>query len=287
MKFPIVELPRDRYPPSLLEIPEPPERLYLRGKLPPPSTKLLCVVGARQFSDYGREVCEQLIAGLAGHDLAIVSGLALGIDSIAHTAALRAGLSTLAMPGSGLNPKMIYPAIHQRLAERILEADGALLSEFAPDYRATVDAFPRRNRLMAGLSDATLIIEADRKSGTMITARLATDYNKEVLTVPGSIFSKNSSGPHFLIQTGATPITSAEDILDVFGMKSSAMTAPSIKYRSCSEEELKIIEQLASPLSREELLRRVNFPISQMNSLLTVLELKSLIKEAAGEIFLI
>ncbi len=288
MNFPVEEVPRERFPPKLLEIPDPPEELFIRGQLPAADAKYLCVVGARSFSEYGRAVCQELIEGLRGQNIVVVSGLALGIDSIAHRAALRAGLQTIAVPGSGIEDKVIYPAIHKSLAKSILEAGGCLLSEFPPNFRATVDSFPQRNRIMAGLSDAILIIEAEKKSGTMITARLACDYNRDVLTIPGSIFSENSGGPHYLIQTGATPITSPQDLLEALGVKTEKSSQKDAKlYENCSAEERQIIELLQSPITRGDLEEKSQLSISQLNSLLSILELKEMIKERGGEIFLL
>ena len=188
-------------PPILKEIPQPPKFLYSVGQLPDWQKEiLLCVVGSRKYSAYGHDAIEKIILGLTGYPITIVSGLALGIDTLAHQFALSAGLKTLAWPGSGLNPKVIYPSTNYRLAEKILIEGGCLLSEYEPNQPATLYTFPRRNRLMAGLAKATLIIEAGAKSGTLITARLATEYNRDVLAVPGSIFSPNSYGSNWLIR---------------------------------------------------------------------------------------
>ena len=208
------KLDPSEFPPQLLEIPEPPKELWVAGALPSPETVLLTVVGSRKYTSYGKEACEEIISGLRGYDIAVVSGLALGIDTIAHESAMRAGLKTVSVPGSGLDPSMLYPRANLQLAKRILESGGALLSEFAPDFRPTDWSFPQRNRIMAGLAKATLLIEAGEKSGTLITARLAADYNRDVLVVPGSIFSKTSMGVHQFLKLGATPVTSAADILD-------------------------------------------------------------------------
>src|SRR3989344_4788228 len=186
--YPISELAKESWPKELLEIPQPPETLYIRGKLPAPEFVRLCVVGSRKYTPYGREACEKLIGELRGHPVCIVSGLALGIDRIAHEAALKAGLPTIAVPGSGLDIEVIYPKSNLGLAKDILKHGGCLLSELPPKEKATTWTFPQRNRIMAGLSRAVLIIEAEQKSGTLITSRLATEYNRDVLTVPGSIF---------------------------------------------------------------------------------------------------
>ncbi|MBX2866739.1 DNA-processing protein DprA [Candidatus Kaiserbacteria bacterium] len=211
-------------PPYLCEIPDPPEQLYVRGKLPPSDTTYLAVVGSRKYTEYGRRVVETLIQDLRGHNICIVSGLALGIDALAHEAALQNNLHTIAVPGSGLDDSVLYPKTNRRLAERILESGGALLSEFEPTFKATRWSFPRRNRIMAGLSHAVLIIEAEEKSGTLITARMAADYNRDVLVVPGDIFSKNSHGTHQFLKLGATPVTCADDILDALSFDRNTKT---------------------------------------------------------------
>jgi DNA processing protein len=146
--------------PALLEIPQPASELYVRGALPDANVTFLTVVGSRKFSTYSKEACQKLIQGLASYPIVIVSGLALGIDTIAHQTALASGLTTLAFPGSGLDEKVLYPRSNIRLAREIIEKGGALVSEFAPDFHATPYSFPQRNRLMAGLARATLIIEA-------------------------------------------------------------------------------------------------------------------------------
>lgn len=284
-RYAITKLSKEKFPFRLAEIPDPPETLFLAGTLPPEDKKHLCVVGARKYTEYGKEACEKLIAGLRGHPVAIVSGLALGIDSIAHRAALAADLQTIAVPGSGLDPEALYPASHRALAEKILERGGALLSEFEPAVRAAPWTFPRRNRIMAGLSDAVLVIEAERRSGTLITSKLATEYNRDVLAVPGSIFSKTSEGPHLLLRLGAAPAERAADILEALGLSEQAAgAADSPSPSDCSPEELAVLALLASPLTREELFAKLRMPIANANALLSVLELKGLIVERLGEV---
>jgi len=272
-------------PLPLTEIPDPPKKLYLKGTLPDPKANIfLCVVGARKYTSYGKEICETLIAGLRGYPVAVVSGLAFGIDGIAHRAALAAGLKTVAFPGSGLKDEVLYPASHRQLAREITENGGALLSEFEPNFRATPWAFPQRNRLMAGISRAVLVVEAEKKSGTLITARLAAEYNRDVLTVPGSVFARNSEGPHLLIRLGATPITSAGELLDALGFESGSEDAGERDYSDCSDEEKKLLELLSGPISRDELIARSGFAVSRANALLSILEIKGLIKESMGEV---
>lgn len=285
MEYPIYEILPPDFPSLLLEIPDPPKKLYIRGKLPDKDYKYLTVVGSRKFTNYGKEVCEKLISGLRGYPIIIISGLALGIDAIAHKSALDSNLTTLAFPGSGLNPKVLYPSTNQHLGDAILKSGGALISEFEPDFRATPYSFPQRNRLMAGMSNAVLIIEAELKSGTLITSKFATEYNRDVFTVPGSIYSKNSEGPHMLLRLGATPITKSEDILEALGLR-TLFPEKDIKpeYKNCSEEEMKILELVKNPLTREDLLESLKMPISKANTLISMMEIKGMIKESMGEI---
>lgn len=275
-------LPHD-FPPVLREIPQPPEFLYLEGELPDPEEFVyLAVVGSRRYSNYGREACESLIAGLAGHPICICSGLALGIDSIAHRTALDVGLPTVAIPGSGLDRSVIYPATNRTLADDIVRAGGALLSEHEPDHKAFPFDFPSRNRIMAGLTHATLVIEAADKSGTLITARLALDYNRDVLVVPGSIFSPVSEGCNRLIRFGATPVTSSNDILDALDlMPGEQKTLP---LDDLPDIERRAIEILSAPMSRDDFYSELDLSASDGAILVATLEIKGFIAESAGEL---
>src|SRR3989344_1689451 len=184
----IRKLPKKEFPEGLIEIPQPPKELYIQGNLPSKEDGvLLAVVGSRRFTTYGRDVCEKIFSGLRNYPIVIVSGLAIGIDTLAHQNALKNGLKTIAMPGSGIDRKVLHPSSNRRLADEIIKSGGCLLSEYEPKLPAGAWTFPRRNRLMAGLSKAVLIIEAGERSGTLITARLATEYNRDVLAIPGSI----------------------------------------------------------------------------------------------------
>jgi DNA processing protein len=281
MSFSIEELPKDKFPRALLEIPQPPKQLNYRGNLPPSDMKLLAVVGSRKYTSYGKQVVDYLIQGLRGHNIGIVSGLALGIDSLAHQAALDNGIYTLAIPGGGLDDKVIYPRQHLRLAYQILEAGGGMLSEFEPDFHVTKWSFTQRNRLVCGIAEATLIIEASEKSGTLITARLTADYNRELLVVPGNIFSDNSKGVHQFLKLGATPVTTPEDILEVLGIKvSDGVTSSSPS--ALSPEENRIIEILFEPTERDSLIRQLSLPISAASIILMQMEIAGHIVEENG-----
>lgn len=225
MKYPIHEISLSEAQkafPDLAHIYRVPNRLYIRGaplerfetRTAKPLKKI-CIVGTRKPSSYGRSAVKDLITQLAGYSVCIVSGLAYGIDSLAHEAALEAKIPTIAVPGSGLDDDSIYPRAHTALAQKILETDGLLLSEYPPGTSARNYFFPERNRIMAAIADLIIVIEAQERSGTLITTRFGLDLGKDVCAVPGPIDSVLSSGTNLLIQQGAYPILSAKDILDV------------------------------------------------------------------------
>lgn len=282
----VIELSQNQFPPLLQEIPDKPKKLYYRGEIPNwENYKFLVVVGSRKYTDYGRSACRELIEGLRGYPVVIVSGLALGIDSIAHESALRVGLKTIAVPGSGINREVIYPASHVGLSDRIIKAGGCLLSEFEPQQKSAPYMFPQRNRVMAGMSHATLVVEAEKQSGTLITARLAMEYNRDVLTIPGSIFSSNTEGPHYLIKNGATPIRESVDILEALHITvQTDLYDISYKNIGLSENEIILLEALKEPKSKENLIKIMDLEISELNSLLSIMEIKGLIQESLGEI---
>jgi len=281
MDFPIKELAKEDFPKQMLEIPHPPKRLNYRGELPPSDMRMLAVVGSRQFTDYGKQVVDYLINGLRGYNIGIVSGLALGIDSLAHEAALTNNMYTLAIPGGGLSDSAIYPARHKPLARKILESGGGILSEYEPDFRATNWSFPERNRLVVGVSQAVLVIEAGEKSGSLITARLCADYNRELLVVPGNIFSDNSKGVHQFLKLGATPVTEASDILNALNLEMQLGSLPS-QGVALSEVETKVLKILTEPTERDTLIRKLALPTNEAVIILMQMEINGLIKEESG-----
>ena len=281
----LTQLDREQFPSLLKEIDDPPEKLYIRGALPPEDHVFLCVVGSRKASRYGREVCREIIGGLSGLPVVIVSGLALGIDAEAHQAALAAKITTVAVPGSGLNDAVLYPAQHLSLARKIIKAGGALLSEFEPNFTATRWSFPQRNRIMAGLSHGILIIEAEERSGTLITARLGLEYNREICAVPGSIFSPTSSGANRLIRDGAYPVTSSADVMTVFGLRRDDGNSEQITDE-LTDEERRLLSLLQEPRSRSDLAAESGLPVHTVNTILSSLELKGAISEQNGVITL-
>lgn len=284
----IRKLPKKEFPKALLEIPQPPEDLWIIGDLPAEKLIYLCVVGSRKFTSYGKDACEKIIAGLKGYPIAIVSGFAMGIDTIAHKKALQIGLKTLVFPGSGLSDEAMYPKTNIRLIREVVDSGGCLISEFEPDFKATQWSFPMRNRLMAGLSKATLVIEAEERSGTLITARLTTEYNRDLLAVPGSIFSSSSKGTNKLIRQGATPVTSAEDVLGALGFElEKNETKQAQLFEDLSPEEKNVMKILREPMPRDELIRAMKVPTQNANAILSVMEIKEIVKEEMGEIRLV
>jgi DNA processing protein len=283
--FPVTKIHRSNLPRKLLEIPDPPKYIYMRGNNLNSDHKFLCVVGSRSYTQYGRQVVEKLISGLSGFPITIISGLAMGIDALSHQYAMKAGLGILAIPGSGINDNVLYPASNRELAKKILNYGGCIMSEFEPTQASMIHMFPRRNRIMAGLCDAVLIIEAEIKSGTLITARLATEYGRDVLTVPGSIFNQTSEGPHMLLTLGATPIRSSKDILDALHI--ATLESPQIRemiYEKLNSQEKEIVDILREPIRKDDLIEIINRPISDTLGVLMTLEIKGIIKEEYGEI---
>lgn len=272
------------FPQLLQEIPDRPKQLHVRGSLPSDDAKWLAVVGSRACTAYGRRAVRYLIEGLRGYPVVIVSGLAYGIDAEAHKAALDAGLTTVAVPGSGLDWEVLYPRANTSLAREILDKGGALVSEFKMDQKATDYTFPQRNRIMAALCHATLMIEAKEKSGTLITAKLTVDYNRELLVVPGSIFAEESRGTHQFLRLGATAVTKPEDILMALDLTLREGSSLASLRSDLSPEEVRVCEILAAPLSRDALLAVLALPITEANVLLSTMEIKGLIVEELGVI---
>lgn len=284
MQNAIVEIPKNSFPKLLNEIPDPPERLFMRGIFPDENKKFLCVVGARHCSTYGIQVCSSIIRSLAGYNIVIVSGLAIGIDSLAHRTALEVGLPTVAVPGSGLNWDVIHPKANVGLAEEIVVQGGALLTEFLPDHKARAYDFPLRNRIMAGISHAILVIEASLSSGTLITAKLALDYNRDVLAVPGSIFSKQSEGSHMLLSKGACLVRSYKDVLQILGFETDNDLLREKSYSNCSQTEKHVLSLLDSPCNKDELIARCGSDIRDIAVAISLLEMKGYIGIMNGEI---
>lgn len=266
----------------LCEIPDVPKQLFMRGTLPDPSLRILTVVGSRNYTNYGKQCVQHLISGLRGYPISIVSGLALGIDALAHEAALENGLHTIAVPGSGLDDSVLYPRTNRGLATQILKSGGLLMSEFEPETASMPWMFPARNRIVVGIANAVLLIEAAERSGTLITARLATEYNRDLLVVPGNIFSENTRGVHQFLKLGATPVTSAADILEALHIpeRTAEAAAPSSRYADDSPEAA-LLAALIEPTPRDMLVRALATTHGMDTATATTLLMKM---EFAGDI---
>jgi DNA processing protein len=284
MPFPQRQLPARDYPVLLKEIPDKPKALYMRGELPAKDYIYLCVVGSRATSLYGRRVTQTLIAGLAQYKVAVVSGMALGIDSEAHKAALDVGLPTVAVLPSSCDDASVYPRANLALAQRILARGGALISEDKGPHKAMIHDFPKRNRISAGMSQAALIIEAGEKSGTLITARLALDYNREVLAVPHELGRETGAGVNRLIREGATLVRTADDILQALGIKPLDAPKQAALPTDLTEPEVKVLHALTEPSVRDELIERAELSAQDANVALSSLLIRGLITERLGKI---
>ncbi|MFZ2048990.1 MAG: DNA-processing protein DprA [Minisyncoccia bacterium] len=280
----IRDLSFDQFPELLKEINDPPKSLRIRGELPMEGNKLVAIVGTRKYSSYGQEMCESIIAGLAGYPITIISGLAIGMDTIVHRAALRAGLQTIGIPGSGVSRDVIHPRSNVNLADEIIESGGGILSEYKDDFKATLWSFPQRNRIMAGMCDATIVIEAQLKSGTLITSRLATEYNRDVGAVPGPITSPTSEGPHMLLRLGATLIRDSNDVLEMLHLKRHDEDQTLFDTSDLTDEEKIFIKLLETSCTRDELIRNSKFETGKASAILSLLEIKGLITEELGEV---
>ena len=264
----------------------PPRRLFVRGRLP--ETPGVGVVGTRAMSPYGRACVDLLVPEIVRLGLPVVSGLAMGVDGAAHEAALRAGGTTMAVIGGGVDDRSVYPQAHLVLAKRIMEKGGAIVSEYPAGAPSLSWHFPARNRLIAALSRAVLVIEAPHKSGAMITARLALDMGREVWAVPGPITQPNAEGPNDLLRNGATPIASPDDIATALGLEGKQGTRPAKQAGLFQAEKLPpperaVAEKLAAGLETADALSRaLRLSVPAVSSLLTALELRGTIRSVGG-----
>lgn len=264
------------FPEYLRRIAGAPKQLYVLGNLAPLlELPRLAVIGSRKVSPYGRQVTQQLAGEVAGRGVVIISGLALGVDGIAHQAALDAGGKTIAVLPSGLDT--IYPATHRQLAINILKQGGAIISEYPEGTEAYKTNFIERNRLVSGLSDGVLITEAAVKSGTLHTANFALEQGKTVMAVPGNITNQLSAGTNNLIKSGAIPITQSADILNALGIDSSTQT--SLELLGADEAETVILQLLANGVSDgAELMHQSSLKAADFNQALTMLEINGRIR---------
>jgi DNA processing protein len=268
------------FPDKLHHIPQPPKELYyLADNIEALWEKpAIAIVGSRKVTPYGRQVTLKLASELAAQGIVVVSGLALGVDGLAHQAAVEAGGLTIAVSPCGLN--RIHPASHRELAKKILETGGAIVSEYPVENEPRDFQFVARNRLVAGLARGVLITEAAEKSGSLHTANFALEQGKEVFAVPGNITSTQSAGTNNLIKAGATPVTSAEDVLNALGLESTSQKREII---ASSKEEHAILTLLADGIQEgDELLKKSRLPTEVFNQTLTMLEINGKVRAAGA-----
>ena len=283
----VIKSSDDRYPELLRKIYDPPEELYIKGDVDALSTKCIAIVGTRRPTQYGLSISKKLGEDLARSGFTIVSGLAEGIDTQAHKGALDAGGKTIAVFGCGID--QIFPAENISLAEDI-EKNGALVSEYGPGTSAAKWTFPRRNRIISGLSAGVIVVEGGYESGAMITAKLALDEGREVFAVPGNVELEQSKGPHWLIKQGAKLVESVDDILEEFNMKRVTDGEPTkrIDHSQLSLDESSVIRILSKePLHIDEISAKSGMDAAKALGILSVLEIKDLIKQMPGKYFVI
>jgi len=275
----------DDYPALLKEIYDPPIVLYYLGDLTASHQQpLLAVVGSRKISNYGQTVMPELLADVIKQKAVIVSGLAHGVDSLAHQLTLENNGQTVAVVGSGLARDYFYPASQKGLAQKIIEQGGLIVSEFSPFTAALPFNFPRRNRIISGLSQATLVIEASGKSGALITAKYALEQGREVLSLPGPINSPVSGGTNLLIQNGAKAVTGARDILESLGLAAAEKPTVKLETIQASTDELLLLKMFGtSGLHIDKIIENCTLETSLVNSLLIQLELKGWVKNIGGQ----
>jgi DNA processing protein len=267
----------ESYPLLLKEISASPAFLFVRGDLSLLSAvQPIAVVGTRMISDYGKQVLYEMIPSLVRAGATIVSGLAYGVDSLAHEIALEHGGKCVAVLGSGVD--IIYPAAHRTLSRKILEQGGAIVSELPLGMQPLPQFFPARNRIISGLSKATLVIEAKEQSGSLITAQFALDQNRDVYAVPGNIFSENQQGTNLLISQGAYPLLSVDSLLTQLHLKNGDVEKPATSLTFDTPEEKLIYESLQEPRSLDELHQLKGLEISKISQLLSLMELKGFVR---------
>jgi len=270
----------ETYPRRLKEIPAPPPVLYLLGELLPGDEWAVAMVGTRQASIYGREAATRIADGLVRNGITVVSGLARGIDAVAHKTALASGGRTIAVLGCGLD--QVYPAEHLKLAAEIRE-HGALVSDYPLGTRPEAANFPPRNRIISGLSLGVVIVEAALGSGALITADFAVEQNREVFAVPGSILSRLSEGPNRLIQQGAKLVIGVEDILDELKLEMVAEKRAVQLALPADETEATLMRYLShEPAHVDEIGRESGLPIATVSATLTLMELKGIVRQVGG-----
>ncbi len=274
----------NRYPESLKKIDSPPFVLYVKGVITPQDDLAVAVVGTRKMTGYGGQVTESLVTELVNAGLTVISGLARGIDSMAHRAALKADGRTIGVLACGLD--IVYPPENAFLVEQIIDGQGAVISEFPLGMQPLPGSFPARNRIISGLALGTVVVEAPQKSGALITARLAAEQGREVFAIPGPVTSPNAAGPSHLIKMGAKLVFRVEDILEELGLDTKDRIRESEKVAAENVEEktiLSLIEREAKHI--DEIVRESGFDPGKVASIMSLMEIKGKVKNLGNMIY--
>jgi len=283
--FPIIAIEKEDvlYPDLLKRIADPPSVLYCRGNISLLSTFCFAVVGTRNVSEYGRQVSAELAGNLAAGGITVVSGLALGVDAIAHRAALDAAGRTVAVLGAGVDDACIGPPSNRPLAQRILHEGGCIVSEYPAGFGAHPRTFPARNRIISGLSHGILVIEADRQSGSLITARCALEQDRDVFAVPGSIYWPRSAGTNWLIAQGARPAMSAHSIREHYQLRQESLPELALSTDDPVHAGILALLRTDGPKSLDAIVAATEAQPARVMSAVALLELKgSLIHQSNG-----
>ena len=279
----IVTIKDELYPKLLEEIHSAPALLYYKGEIKKDEFTI-AIVGSRKFSTYGRQVCSQFARELSQAGLIIISGMALGIDGIAHRECLKLKNRTVAVLGGGINTKSIYPSSNHQVAEEIVSNGGAIVSEYPIGTPPLKQHFPARNRIISGLSLGVLVVESAQSSGTLIIAKFALEQNREVLAIPGSIYSMTSKGSNNLIKLGAKLVTKTGDVLEELNLESAIEIKKAREIIPDNEEEALILENLSldEPIHIDQLAKTIKINVTVISSLLTLMEIKGKVKNIGG-----
>ncbi len=278
-----IKIENEDYPRLLKEISDPPKKLYYRGHWNKNIFEnCLAVVGSRRMTSYGQIAIEKIVKEVAANGVTIVSGFMYGVDATAHQAALDGGGRTIAVMPCGIN--IIHPAYQEKLYNDILQNGGLIISEFEGDFPPDKWTYPRRNRLVAGLSQASFVVEAAPKSGSLITARLAQKYHRKLFALPGPVTSKVSEGTNNLLKKGASLVTSSEDILRFYGRKLGRQkNTPHVSLQGLEKDLLAFLKR--EPMEIDELSRNFEIPVSQIGTALSLMAMKGLIIQKGRKYF--
>jgi DNA processing protein len=279
-----ITIENNNYPKLLKKIKKAPQTLYFKGKIYPNET-CFAIVGTRRFSAYGKETTIKITQGLLKSNLTIVSGLAPGIDTYAHTTAVKEKKRTIAVLGTGLDKKSIYPKENIQLSEEILKTGGCLMSEYPPGTSGARFTFPERNRIISGLSQGVLVVEAKIKSGSLITANYGFSQNRKIFAIPGSIYALNSQGPHFLIKKGAKLVDNANDILQELNLPSLERIQSETQKAENLEQRLILNALQQEALEIDKIIEKTKLSPATTASALIVLEMKGKIKNLGGNTY--